>query len=65
MQLLRAMLASGEISATNLALQHRLDRLEMEGFAASTRIHGPDPHLFPAWNYRITDKGRRTVHSEQ
>ena len=59
-QPLRAMQTHGELSAANLALQRRLDRLEMEGYAASARNHAMEAD---AWIYRITEKGFRAISS--
>lgn len=60
-RLLRAMLNHGELSPTELAVQRRLDRLEVEGHVTSVPQDVPPLESALTWVYRLTEKGRQTA----
>lgn len=59
LQLLRTML-TGELDPMNIALQRRLDRLELEGYVTSSRKDPTERNAYGALVYSLTEKGRST-----
>jgi hypothetical protein len=56
--LLKEIAELGDVSPKVFDQDHRLERLELEGYLASVRQDSPRSDDAPAWVYRLTLKGR-------
>lgn len=56
--LLKEIAELGDISPKVFDQDHRLERLELEGYVSSVRQDPPRSDADPAWVYRLTLKGR-------
>jgi DNA-binding PadR family transcriptional regulator len=57
-RLLKELEELGDVSPRVLDQDHRLERLELEGYVSSIRRDPPHSDAAPAWVYRLTIKGR-------
>ena len=58
LRLLKELAELGDVSPRVLDQDHRLERLELEGYVSSIRQDPPHSDAAPAWVYRLTLKGR-------
>jgi DNA-binding MarR family transcriptional regulator len=56
--LLKEIAELGDVSPSVFDQNHRLERLEVEGYVSSVRHDPPGLDAAPAWVYRLTLKGR-------
>jgi hypothetical protein len=56
--LLKEIAELGDVSPKVFDQDHRLERLELEGYLSSVRKDPPRSDAAPAWVYRLTLKGR-------
>ena len=56
--LLKEIAELGDVSPRVFDQDHRLERLELEGYVSSVRQDPPALNAAPAWVYRLTLKGR-------
>lgn len=56
--LLKEIAEMGDVSPKVFDQDHRLERLELEGYVSSVRHDPPALNAAPAWVYRLTLKGR-------
>lgn len=56
--ILKELAELGDVSPLVLDQDHRLARLELEGYVLSVRRDLPRLDAAPAWVYRLTPKGR-------
>ena len=57
-RLLKEIAELGDASPKMFDQDHRLERLELEGYLSSVRQDPPRSDAGPAWVYRLTLKGR-------
>ena len=57
-RLLRELAGLGDVNSRVLDQDHRLERLELEGYVSSIRQDPPRSDAAPAWVYQLTLKGR-------